>query len=202
MKELIVLAPDKNVRFGIEELLCRYESFDIKQISYEIFIHPYHDPGICSDAANFLRPFSNQYSYALVFLDYEGSGQEDKDPEDVVYEIKSQIEKNGWLKRVEVILFNPEFEIWVWAESPHMSNAVGWADYQSLKNWLIGQKLWKDSEPKPHTPKGALEAALRYQHIPRSSSVYQEIARHVGINKCQDASFKRLKSILQQWFPK
>ena len=43
MKDLIVLVPDKNVRFGIDSLLSRYESLNIKQISYDIFVHPLHD---------------------------------------------------------------------------------------------------------------------------------------------------------------
>lgn len=38
--------------------------------------------------------------------------------------------------------------------------------------------------------------------IPRSSSIYQDIAERVSVNRCQDPSFLRFKTILQNWFTK
>lgn len=199
MKDLIILVPDKNVKFGIEGLLSRFRSLDIREISYEIFVHPLHDPGIYHDAANFLRPFSNQYSYALVLLDREGSGRQDS-AEEIAREIKRDIERNGWPSRVEVIIFDPELEIWVWTESQHIAAVLGWDNYLQLKEWLREQGLWQRDAYKPSRPKEALEISLKRRRIPRSSSIYLDIAKRVNLNLCQEASFIRFKNILQQWF--
>lgn len=202
MKDLVVLVPDKNVYSGIDGLLSRHESLNIKQISYEIFVHPLHDPGVYDDAANFLRQFSNQYLYALVFVDYEGSGQEQTLPGDIAIKVRKEIERNGWSNRVEVIVFDPELEIWVWADSPHTASALGWNSFPGLKNWLTQQGFWAQNAAKPQRPKEAVEIALRKKRIPRSSSIYQEIAQNVSLIGCQDDSFIKFKNILQQWFPK
>ncbi len=200
MKDLVILVPDKNVQFGIDGLLSRYESLNIKRISYEIFVHPYRDPGVYHYAVDFLRPYSSQYSYALVFLDREGSGQEGS-VDEISKKIKKDIEKSGWQNRVEVIVFDPELEIWVWAESPHTAEALGWNSYPELKAWLIQQGLWKQDTSKPERPKEAVEMSLKEKRLPRSSSIYLEIAQKVTLSKCQDQAFKKFRDILQEWFP-
>jgi hypothetical protein len=200
MKDLVVLVPDKDVRFGIDGLLSRYQSLNIRKISYEIFIHPMHDPGVYHDAANFLRPFSNQYSYALAFLDLEGSGQQGSTEEIAEY-IKRDIERNGWPEKVEVVVFNPELEIWIWIESQHTAKALGWDDYLELKEWLRERGQWEQNASKPRRPKEALLISLKNKRIPRSSSIYFEIAKKANLNLCHEPSFERLKNILKQWFP-
>lgn len=203
MKDLIILAPDKNVRFGMEALLSRSRSLNIKEISYEIFVHPLHDPGVYHDAANFLRPFSNQYLYALVSLDREGSGQERKTADDIAGKIKREIERNGWQDRGEVIVFDPEVEIWIWTESRKTAKVFGWNDYSELKTWLMQQEVeWKQNTLKPERPKEAMERSLKVKGIPRSSSIYREIAKNVDFNRCQDKEFNKLRETLQKWFPK
>ncbi len=201
MKDLVILVPDKNVKFAIDGLLSRYDSLQIKQISYDIFIHPHHDPGIYHQAVKILQPLIKDYHFALVFLDHEGSGQEKISSAEIVRKIHGELERNGWLHRVEVIVFNPEVEIWVWTESPHTAAALGWNSYSELKAWLIQNEIWKQNTPKPERPKKALEMSLKIKRIPRSSSIYQEIARKVSLNKCQDDSFSNFRNILQKWFP-
>lgn len=202
MKDLVVLVPDKNVQFGIDSLLSRYESLNIRQIFYEIFVHPLHDPGVYHNAANFLRPLSNRYSYALVFLDHEGCGQERTPSDEIASTVKRNIERSGWPNRVEVIVFDPELEIWIWTDSPHTASALGWNSFSDLKNWLTQQGLWAQNVAKPERPKEAVEIALRKRRIPRSSSIYREIAQNVSLIGCQDDSFMKFKNILLQWFPK
>lgn len=202
MKDLIVLVPDNNVKFGIDGLLSRNESLNTREISYEIFVHPLRDPGIYHNATNFLRPFSSQYSYALVFIDYEGSGQEQTSSHEISENVKRDVEMNGWPNRVEVIVFDPELEIWVWSESPHTAEALGWDSYSELKSWLTSQRIWQENASKPERPKEAVEVALRIKRIPRSSSIYKEIAQNVGLSRCQDQAFIRFRNILQNWFPR
>lgn len=203
MKDLIVLVPDKNVLFGMEGLLSRFRSLNIKQISYEIFVHPLHDPGVYHDAAKFLRSFSNQYSYALAFLDREGSGREKEQSEEIAGKVKKEIEHNGWPDRGEVIVFDPEVETWIWTESTDIAKALGWDDYSELKTWLMQREVnWKQNALKPERPKEAVELSLKRKGIPRSSSIYREIANNVDFNRCQDNSFREFREILQKWFPK
>ena len=203
MKDLIVLVPDKNVQFGMEGLLSRFRPLNMKQISYEIFVHPLHDPGVYHDAANFLRSFSNQYLYALVFLDREGSGREKDPSEKIAGKVKREIERNGWPDRGEVIVFDPEMETWIWTESTDVAKALGWDDYSELKTWLMQREVnWRQNALKPERPKEAVELSLKRKGIPRSSSIYREIANNVDFNRCQDNSFREFRGILQKWFPK
>lgn len=202
MKDLAILVPDKDIQLGIDNLFSRHQSLNIRQISYEIFVHPLHDPGVCLGAANFLRPFSNQYNYALVFIDHEGSGQEQTPLDDLASNIKNDIERNGWPGKVEVIVFNPELEVWVWTETNAVAEILGWDSYLELKSWLIDQAVWEQNCSKPKRPKKAVEKSLETKRIPRSSSIYGEIGRTVRLDRCQDQSFRKLRSILQNWFQK
>lgn len=53
---------------------------------------------------------------------------------------------------------------------------------------------------KPH-PKEVVEAALRIKGIPRSSSIYYEIATKVNFDGCSDPAFVKLRATLAAWFP-
>jgi hypothetical protein len=202
IKDLIVLVPDNDVKFGIDSLLSRIESLKIRPISFEIFVHPEHDPGVYHKATDILRPLAKLYHYALVLFDHAGSGQEKIPSYQLAEKLKDQIEKNGWQDRVEIIIFDPELEVWVWSESPHVARALGWDDYLLLKNWLIEKGYWQNKYIKPKRPKEALELSLREKRIPRSSSIYKEIALKISLEKCQDQSFKKFKEILIKWFSK
>jgi hypothetical protein len=64
MKDIIILVADKNTQFTIEGLLTRHLAFHITPVTkdtYDIYVHPLRDPGIYKAAANFLRPYQNQY---------------------------------------------------------------------------------------------------------------------------------------------
>jgi hypothetical protein len=201
MKDLILLVPDKNTESGIEALINRFDSLHIRSVTYDIFRHPQRDPGIWKRADQFLRALSNQYSFSLILFDYEGSGVINKSVEEMINSLKTRLEINGWPNRSEVIIFKPEVEIWIWVDSIHTSSSLGWNSYQKLKEWLIEQNLWDTNAPKPSRPKEAMESALLYKRIPRSSSLYAEIARNVNLQSCHDPTFDRFKQVLQKWFP-
>ena len=61
MKNLVVLVPDKNTKFVLQGLLPRHQSFGIKEIQYDIFVHPHRDPGVYHNAVNFLQTFQTQF---------------------------------------------------------------------------------------------------------------------------------------------
>jgi hypothetical protein len=202
MKDLVVLVPDINAKSGIEALLGRYRSLNVREFSFNIFVHPERDPGVYHKSCDILIRLKDDYKYALVFIDFEGSGQEQRSVDDIYNNIKSSIENCGWRNRVEVIVFNPELEIWLWVDSPHTAKALGWDSYERLKNYLISEDLWDLGRNKPYRPKEALEDVLRISRIPRSSSIYQEIASKVTLKNCSDPTFDRFKKILIRWFPK
>ena len=202
MKDLIVLVPDKDAQFALGGILGRHDALHTQRIEYVIFVHPLHDPGVYKNAVAFLRPYLNQYEYALVFLDREGSGQEKKSASRISDELRKQLERNGWPERVAVIVFDPELEIWAWVDSAQMAQTLGWTDYRQLKNCLIQRGFWQRNSPKPQRPKEAFEWALRSKGIPRSSSIYKEIADQVRFSGCVEASFETFRTILKEWFGK
>lgn len=164
MKDLVCLVPDRNVEYGLRGLLERNISLGIREITYDIYVHPKRDPGILNGASDFLQEFSSIYSYGIVF--------------------------------------KPELEIWLWVDSPHTANELGWDNYPNLKDFLIQRGLWISGKLKPDRPKEAVEAALWKRKIPRSSSIYYNIAKKVSLERCTDASFHNFKSLLKRWFSK
>jgi len=106
-KDLVVLAPDVNVRATLNGLLKRTRDFKIRKITWDIPVHPLRDPGVYNDSDSFLRSSINAYDYAMILMDKEGSGQESKPDHLLIEEMKRKMERNGWNGRVGVIIFNP-----------------------------------------------------------------------------------------------
>lgn len=200
-KDLVVLVADKNAQFVLEGLLSRHQAFPIAPMTYDLYIHPHRDPGVYRESGDFLRSFQQQYHYALILLDREGSGQEQKTSSQIADEIKTDVEQKGWSGRAEVIVFDPEVEIWVWIHFPHLATCTGWDDLVSLHAYVQAQGYWQPDQPKPQRPKEAFEAALREKRIQRSSVIYKEIASKASFRGCQETSFLQFKDILQKWFP-
>jgi hypothetical protein len=58
----------------------------------------------------------------------------------------------------------------------------------------------KTAVGKPDRPKEAMEEALRRSRTPRSSSLYAELARKVGVQRCVDSAFQQFRDMLCRWF--
>lgn len=203
MKDLIVLVADKNTQFTLQGLFSRNQSLGIQDVSQsnDIFVHPQRDPGCYNQCVNFLRAFRAVYNYGLVIFDHEGSGQENKTREELELELEQKLSDSGWNNRIAVIVLEPELESWVWSDSPHVERILGWEEQKiSLKTWLINQRFLESEQLKPSRPKEALERTLRFVQKPRSSSIYEQLAKNVGFAKCQDDSFLKLRNVLQSWF--
>ena len=65
MKDLVVLAADKDLQFTLEGLLARPEALGIRPIERDIFVDPEHDPGCALRGVEFLSPFANEYRHGL-----------------------------------------------------------------------------------------------------------------------------------------
>jgi hypothetical protein len=206
--DLVILVADQDAKLALEALFKRPPSLGIHPIKTpEIHRHSHRDPGCRTEGVDFLIPFASQFSHAILFFDYEGSGEDTrkdfrKTPEQIEKDLEDALAKSGWDNRAAVIVLTPELEIWMWSESPHVVNELGWqGSYSDLKGWLEEKGLWESGRVKPDRPKEAVEALLRAAKKPLSSRLYQSLAKKVSLSKCNDPSFVRFKKILQKWFP-
>ncbi len=200
--DLVVLSADKNMKFAIEGLLCRPEALGIRPVEATFYIHPEKDPGCLLKADTFLRPFIKRFACAIVIFDREGCGKTQKTREELESEVTTSLRRSGWADRAESIAIDPELENWVFSDSVEVDMALGWAGRNpSLRAWLEGQNFLMVGQTKPPRPKEAMQAALRHVRMPRSSSIYAQLAARVGLGRCTDRAFQKLKHKLQSWFP-
>jgi len=193
---------DKNMEFGVRGLLSRPKALRVKEIDAEILVHPRRDPGCVHGAHDLLRPFANDYEHALVMFDRHGSGREAQSPDVLRGEVRGRLAAAGWGNRAEVILLDPELEVWVFSPSPHVEGCLGWNQGRgSLRGWARKQNLWPDGQQKPGDPRGTLDRILRHLGRPRSSALYKCIARRVSLQRCSDPAFATLSGTLSRWFP-
>ncbi|HUW81404.1 MAG TPA: hypothetical protein VMZ31_01260 [Phycisphaerae bacterium] len=135
-------------------------------------------------------------------FDRVGSGREGDPVSDLEEQVTRRLSAAGWGNRASAITIDPELEVWVWSDSPHVDRCLGWEGQQpSLRMWLEEQGMWSPNEPKPKDPKRAVELALRHARKPRSSAVYRQLADTVGLQRCSDPALARLRALLRTWFP-
>ncbi len=201
-KDLVILAADKNIEYGLRGLLERKESLGIRAIEYDLYVHSQKDPGCLRRAHDFLRPFHRKYERALVVFDREGSGKEDTSREELQREVSGRLKKNGWGERAATVVLDPELEIWAWSESQAVDKVIGWAGLApTLRERLVSEGFLQQGAVKPIRPKESLEWALEVSKKARSSSLYRQLAGVIPLASCTDASFQLLRSTLQAWFP-
>jgi len=200
-KALIVLTADDNAESALLGLFSRCEAMGISQVSPDIFVHPHRDPGCCLEAVDFLRNFAGSYEHALVMFDHQGCGRENQPPSALEQHLEQRLSRSGWEDRAEAIVIEPELDVWVWSDSPHVDAALGWRETQpKLRAWLQQAGYLRGGEAKPGRPKEALEKALRMARQPRSSMLYRRLAEKVSFRRCQDPAFVKLKNVLRRWF--
>jgi len=203
-KDLLLLVADKDMEMAIKGILERTESLGIRKITYDIFSHPRHDPGCCLNSYSFLRPFSGSYSYSLVIFDRAGCGKENKLRDKLEEEVEKLLEINGWFhERAKVIVLDPELETWVWSGSPHVRDIIGWKNEPNrpkLREWLSDQGFLEGDELKIPRPKEALEAVRRFTKKAKSPALFYQLGQRVSLKNCNNPSFRKLKSSLQNWF--
>ena len=199
-KDLVVLVADRDQEQTVSTLLTkRPQSLGIQEMSIDLDIlrHPNRDPGVFKQAGRFLSVFAQQYQHALVLIDAEWGGLS---VEQIEEKIQDDLNKNDWEGRSAVIAINPELEIWVWAQSPHVPRLLG-MDWEGIKNLGHQMGYWQEGAIKPSRPKELLMEVLRRTGKRRSARLYQQLAQKVGLKRCRDSSFRRFCEILRQWFP-
>lgn len=202
VKDLVVLAADKDMEHALKGLLTRHQALEIRPITFDIFVHPQHDPGCALRGIEFLSNFADGYRHALLLFDHEGSGREGVPLRELQGNLNEEFVSSAWGRRARVVVLSPELEAWVWSPSPIVANVMGWRRrFGPLRRWLTEQNWLREGEAKPERPKEAFQAALYHARTPRSSSLYQQIAEEVSLRRCADASFLEFKGILRGWFP-
>ncbi len=198
MKDLVVLVADKNMEYSVKGILSRPQALSIRQISFELFVHPHNDPGCLNDGHHFLRTSLNQSTHALILFDREGCGREGLTRQQLEQQVEANLFRSGWQQAAAIVL-NPELEIWVWSDSPHVAELLGWKQPE-LNRWLKTKGFLREGEIKPERPKESMEAALKKVRKPRSSILYRRLAEKVSFGRCTDEAFNKFKTTLQNWF--
>ncbi len=203
MKDLVILAADKDLEHTLLGLLSRPQALGIRSITRDIFIEAEHDPACLLRGVQFLSPFFDGYQHALLMFDYDGCGQEQNETADELEtRLNNDFMKTAWGTRAQTIVLEPELESWVWSRSPHVAIVAGWENRTpSLQEWLRDNNWLADRQVKPQRPKEAFEAALRDAQKPRSASLYKQLAERVSLRGCTDRKFTRFLEIMQEWFP-
>jgi hypothetical protein len=116
-------------------------------------------------------------------------------------QVEDRLSHSGWIDRAAAIVINPELEIWVWSDSPHVDSVLGWSARQpDLRSWLVAEGFAEGPQSKPQRPKDAFERALRLAQKAKSSSLYRRLAERVSLGRCSDPAFLKFKSTLRTWF--
>lgn len=200
MKDLVILVADIQQQKTIQTLLEeRWPSLELRPVAFDIFPHSGHDPGVYREAGAFLATFTGQYRYALVLLDVAWDGSPGN-AEKIEQTIQSDLDQHGWQGRSAVIALNPELEVWVWANSPHVPNELGMT-WQQIRELAENKGYWAREVAKPAHPKELLEEVLYRTRRRRSSALFMRLAQNVGLADCQDTAFVRLRETLRAWFP-
>jgi hypothetical protein len=186
------------MKVAIQAILQRPEALGIRPLSADVFVHVHRDPGILNGAHEFLAPLAAHYKYALVMFDRKGCGREEY-AGDLGQEVQSRLDSGGWGQRSAVVVIDPELEVWVWSDSPHVPEVLGLSS-ENLET-LLSTKYRPPGQAKPDNPKEAMEEALWKSRTPRSSSIYSRLAQEVSLERCKDKAFVRLRTCLQEWFP-
>lgn len=200
--DLVILVPDRNTEAAIKGILGRSRSLGIRNITFEVFVHPERDPGCYNRRSHdFLRSMAGRYAHALVVFDKAGCGQESQERISIERNVEDNLRASGWGDRAAALVIDAELEAWVWTDSTHVPECLGWQGHmEDLRKWLDAKGLWPARSVKPPDPKRAMEQVLVEARKPRSSSIYLALAQRVSFQRCSDRAFRKLRLVLGKWF--
>ena len=200
MKDLALLVADKNMDFAMRGILNRHKALGIRSVSYEIRQHVNRDGGVRTTGPETLALLRQQFRHGIVMLDWEGSGSKAKIAISLEQELDARLERT-WGDRAKAIVIEPELDVWIWGSDNALVKILEWSEDQGIREWLTGRGYAFDGSQKPMRPKKALNELMVWLNHPRSSVLYERITGKISLTQCVDPAFRRLRSILQSWFP-
>ena len=205
-KDLIVIVADKSMQAALQGILQRPQALGIRSLSFRVVSLANHDCGVRTDGVATAMSFRAEYSSALLLLDYEGCGadgdsQNAQSQEAMQQRLRCDL-RSAWGDESDAVVIDPELDAWAWGSDESLRQVLGWHDASTLREWVVQQRFVLHANGKPVRPKEALEAVCRRIRIPRSAALYGELAGRLSLQRCEDAAFLRLRSILRNWFPK
>jgi hypothetical protein len=208
-RSLVVLAADGTMeavlreffKKGIDRTLgCAAIDIDLRR---DIFHSPLHtDGGLHKEAHKILQSRANEYEHALVVLDQHFGG--DRPAIEVRDEILGNLRAFGWDERAEVVVIDPELEVWLWQDNPNVEKALRHPrekTSKSLREQLRDEKLWPDGQLKPDAPQATFDRVRQRNKAGARFGVYVQIAGSVSVKGCKDPSFLHFANTLRAWFP-
>lgn len=210
MRDLFFLVADMCMREAIVGLLerdsihlaigCAEFEFDGRQ---DIKVASgQNDPGLYVRANELLKPYSTLHRNAAVVVDEEWEGSPGANH--IRTRLQEHLDDAGWAApRGLALVAAPECDSWLWSDSIHTPRTLGWESWDELRPALEKSNWLAEGEYKPSRPKEAAEWALRNGHIrvPRSASLYRNVASQISVNRCHDNAFLQLLEVLRVWFP-
>lgn len=201
-RDLVILVSCQNCKAALQGITSQFAKLGIRAITTDIFVHPGHDPGCVSDPVSILRSQQSRYLFAMIVCDHEGSGREGISATEIEADLESQLMASGWDGRSSAIVIQPELESWVWSDSPHVADILGWNSLTpTMREWLENAEFLRSGEIKPPRPKAAVEAVMQFCRRRRTSAIYSKLTEKVGFGRCQDRAFRKLCQTLGSWFP-
>jgi hypothetical protein len=163
-----------------------------------------HDPlntdgGVHRRCHEILRPYLNTHRRALVVLDQQFGGE--RPAEEVRGDIEHQLNANGWTGRAAAAVIDPELEVLLWQDNPHVERALRYTG-PSLRQFLAQDGRWPGGAAKPPAPKEVIQALIRTNRAGPPMVVYSQIARAVSTVGCVDPAFHCVRDALRAWFPR
>jgi hypothetical protein len=162
-----------------------------------------HDPlntdgGVHRRCHDILRPYLNTHRRALVVLDQQFGGE--LPSEEVRGDIENRLNVNGWEGRAAAAVIDPELEVLLWQDNPHVERALRHTG-PSLRQLLAQDGRWPLGAAKPSAPKEVIQAIIRANRAGPPMVVYSQIAGAVAAAHCVDPAFQRVRALLRAWFP-
>jgi hypothetical protein len=182
---------------------CRQFAFEFeKDLLVGSKLGGYTDGGVHMHCHRLLQEngYMESHRRLVVMLDQQFGGE--RPAAGIRAETLGRLCSNGWGDdRADVIVIDPELEVWIWQDSPHVANAVGYSGIASFRESVLNDQEWPDGRDKPLRPKELFQQLCRRHRTPYSSALYRDVVKRVSVRNCNDPAFQQLVETLQRWFP-
>lgn len=204
-RELIILVADGTMAAVLRAFFERQfhhalecAPFDFDPTSDIVYDPLNTDGGVHRRCHDILRPYLNTHQRALVVLDQQFGAERPAD--EVRGDVEQRLNANGWDGRATAVVIDPELEVLLWQDNPHVERALRYTG-PSLRQLLAQDGRWPLGAAKPLAPKDVIQTIIRANRAGPPMVVYSQIARSVSTAGCIDPAFRRVRDLLRACFP-